>query len=164
MAVCYIGLGANLNNPEQQIRTALTALKQLPQTGLTAVSSLYGSKPLGPQDQPDYLNAVAQLDTQLEPLALLDLLQAQEQSQGRVRKRHWGERNIDLDIILYGDLQLRSERLNLPHHEMHKRSFVLLPLAEIDPYLTLPDGRAIGTITPEFDGELHRLKSLSELL
>lgn len=164
MAVCYIGLGANLNDPEQQIRDALVALKQLPQTRLTAVSSLYGSKPLGPKDQPDYLNAVAQLQTELEPLALLDVLQAQEQAQGRVRKRHWGERNIDLDMILYDDLQLRSERLNLPHHEMHKRSFVLLPLAEINPDLTLPDGRNVSAITPEFDGELHRLKPLNGLL
>jgi 2-amino-4-hydroxy-6-hydroxymethyldihydropteridine diphosphokinase len=164
MAVCYIGLGANLNDPEQQIRAALKALKQFPQTRLTAVSSLYGSKPLGPEDQPDYLNAVAQLQTQLEPLALLDLLQTQEQVQGRVRKRHWGERNIDLDMILYDTLQLRSDRLNLPHHEMHKRSFVLIPLAEINPELTLPSGRNVGTITPEFDGELHRLKSLAELV
>lgn len=160
MITCYIGLGANLNNPEQQILDALNALQQLPQTELTAVSSLYGSKPLGPQDQPDYLNAIAQLATTLEPLALLDALQAQELAQGRERKRHWGERNIDLDIILYGDLELRSERLNLPHHEMHKRSFVLLPLAEINPQLVLPDGRAIATITPEFDGQLHRLKRL----
>ena len=160
MVTCYIGLGANLNNPEQQIVTALQALQQLPDTELTAVSSLYGSKPLGPQDQPDYLNAVAQLQTSLEPLALLDALQAQELAQGRERKRHWGERNIDLDIILYGDLQLRSERLNLPHHEMLKRSFVLLPLAELSPQLTLPDGQAISDITPEFDGQLQRLKSL----
>lgn len=161
MATAYIGLGANLNDPEQQILDALTALQQLPQTELTAVSSLYGSKPLGPQDQPDYLNAVAQLNTQLQPLALLDALQAQEQAQGRVRKRHWGERNIDLDIILYDQLQLRSERLNLPHHEMHKRSFVLIPLAEIDPELQLPDGSLISQLTPEFDGELHLLKALS---
>ncbi|UTW48793.1 2-amino-4-hydroxy-6-hydroxymethyldihydropteridine diphosphokinase [Bacterioplanoides sp. SCSIO 12839] len=160
MVTCYIGLGANLNNPEQQIVTALQALQQLPDTELTAVSALYGSKPLGPQDQPDYLNAVAQLQTSLEPLALLDALQAQELAQGRERKRHWGERNIDLDIILYGDLQLRSERLNLPHHEMHKRSFVLLPLAELTPQLVLPDGQAISDITPEFDGQLQRLKSL----
>ena len=161
MATAYIGLGANLNDPEQQILDALTALQQLPQTELTAVSSLYGSKPLGPQDQPDYLNAVVQLDTQLQPLQLLDALQAQEQAQGRVRKRHWGERNIDLDIILYDQLQLRSERLNLPHHEMHKRSFVLIPLAEIDPKLQLPDGSLISQLTPEFDGELHLLKALS---
>lgn len=161
MATAYIGLGANLNDPEQQILDALTALQRLPQTELTAVSSLYGSKPLGPQDQPDYLNAVAQLNTQLQPLALLDALQAQEQAQGRVRKRHWGERNIDLDIILYDNQTMHSERLNLPHHEMHKRSFVLIPLAEINPDLKLPDGRLISQLTPEFDGELHRLKPLS---
>ncbi|MFC3678563.1 2-amino-4-hydroxy-6-hydroxymethyldihydropteridine diphosphokinase [Bacterioplanoides pacificum] len=164
MTRCYIGLGANLNDPEQQIRSALAFLRQLPDCRLTAVSSLYGSKPLGPQDQPDFLNAVAGLETSLPPLALLDTLQQQELDQGRVRKRHWGERNIDLDILLYGDLQLRSERLNLPHHEMHKRSFVIVPLAEIAPQLQLPDGRYLTELTAEFDGELQRLKSLSDCL
>lgn len=160
MPRCYIGIGANLNGPEQQIIEAVTALAALPDSKLVALSSLYGSKPLGPQDQPDYLNAVAAIDTQLEPLALLDLLQAQEQIQGRIKKRHWGERNIDLDILLYGDLQMRSERLNIPHHELDKRSFVIIPLSETEPSLILPDGRAIAELTPEFEGEIQRLKSL----
>jgi len=164
MATVYIGLGANLSNPEQQIRDAIVALAQMPDCQLLALSSLYGSQPLGPQDQPDYLNAVAKLETQLQPLPLLDALQQQEQRQGRVRKRHWGERNLDLDILLYDNLTLRSERLNLPHHEMHNRSFVLVPLAEISPALQLPDGRCVSDITPQFEGQLQRLKSLSELL
>lgn len=160
MPRCYIGIGANLNGPEQQILTAISALSALPHSQLVAVSSLYGSKPLGPQDQPDYLNAVAAIDTLLEPLALLDLLQQQEQQQGRIKKRHWGERNIDLDILLYDDLILRTERLNIPHHELDKRSFVIMPLSEIRPDLKLPDGRAITELTAEFKGDIQRLKAL----
>lgn len=160
MPRCYIGIGANLNGPEQQILTAIQALAVLPASKLIALSSLYGSKPLGPQDQPDYLNAVACIDTLLEPLQLLDSLQQQEQQQGRIRKRHWGERNIDLDILLYDNLEMRSERLNIPHHELGNRSFVILPLAEISPQLILPDGRAIAELTPAFDGQIQRLKAL----
>jgi 2-amino-4-hydroxy-6-hydroxymethyldihydropteridine diphosphokinase len=156
--VCYIGLGANLNDPVKQLCTALAALAQLPQSRLTAVSSLYHSKPLGPQDQPDFYNAVAELQTELAPLALLDALQAQEQQQGRVRKRHWGERCIDLDILLFGQQQHRCSRLNLPHHELTQRSFTLLPLAEIQPQLVLPGGEVLSQLTPAFDGELQRLQ------
>ncbi len=157
MIRCFIGLGANLDDPAAQITIALRALAALPHSRLLRCSSLYGSKPLGPQDQPDYMNAVAELETSLEPLALLDALQAQEREQGRIKRRHWGERCIDLDLLLYGDLTMRSERLNIPHHEMHKRSFVLLPLAEIAADLHLPDGRAIAGLTPEFGGDLQRI-------
>ncbi|WP_373018237.1 2-amino-4-hydroxy-6-hydroxymethyldihydropteridine diphosphokinase [Thiomicrorhabdus sp.] len=131
----YIGLGSNLENPGKQIETALTSLDNLPDTRLLKRSRLYASKPLGPQDQPDFMNAVCLLETDLEPLALLDALQAIELAQGRVKKRHWGERSIDLDILLYGQLQISSERLNLPHKEIASRDFVLLPLAEISPGL-----------------------------
>lgn len=157
MIRCFIGLGANLDDPAAQIAIALRALARLPDSRLLRCSSLYGSKPLGPQDQPDYVNAVAELQTTLEPLALLDALQAQEREQGRIKRRHWGERCIDLDLLLYGDLTLLSERLNIPHHEMHKRSFVLLPLREIAADLHLPDGRAIADLTPEFGGDLQRI-------
>ncbi len=161
MIRCYIGLGANLDDPAAQIRTALQALAQLPHSQLRRVSSLYGSKPLGPQDQPDYLNAVAELDTRLEPLALLDALQAQEQQQGRIKSRHWGERCIDLDLLLYGDTILSSERLNIPHHELKNRSFVVEPLRELNPALQLPDGSLLASLTPTFGGELIRLGALS---
>lgn len=109
-------------------------------------------------DQPDYINAVAEITTSLAPLELLNQLQSLEQSQGRIKRRHWGERCIDLDILLYGDEELQSERLNLPHHEMTNRSFVVQPLLEIAPDLRLPDGRRLDSITPEFDGNLHRLE------
>ena len=157
MASCYIGLVANLNAPDAQITLALQALHKLPKTRFIAYSSLYGSKPLGPQDQPDYLNAVAHIDTELTPLELLDALQQQERDQGREKLRHWGERCIDLDILLYDDLQLHSERLNIPHLELAKRSFVVVPLAELAPELRLPSGQLITEITPEFNGELQKL-------
>ena len=153
----FIGLGANLNDPALQIVTALHTLHELPDTRLVNWSSLYGSSPLGPEDQPDYVNAVAEIETSLEPLALLDLTQQAERDQGRVKLRHWGERCIDLDILLFGNRVLTSERLNLPHHELTNRSFVVSPLLEIAPDLTLPDGRRLDSVSPGFDGDLHKL-------
>ena len=159
MTTVYIGLGANIDGPIEQIHIALQTLKALPETQLIRCSSLYGSAPLGPEDQPDYVNAVAELETTLAPLDLLDALQAIEKIQGRIKHRHWGERCIDLDILLYGNETLNSERLNLPHHEMANRSFVVTPLLEIAPDLTLPDGQRLSQIQPEFDGDLHKLQS-----
>ena len=159
MTTVYIGLGANIDGPIEQIHIALRTLKTLPETQLIRCSSLYGSAPLGPEDQPDYVNAVAELETTLAPLDLLDALQAIEKIQGRIKHRHWGERCIDLDILLYGNETLNSERLNLPHHEMANRSFVVTPLLEIAPDLTLPDGQRLSQIQPEFDGDLHKLQS-----
>ena len=159
MTTVYIGLGANIDGPIEQIHIALRTLKALPETQLIRCSSLYGSAPLGPEDQPDYVNAVAELETTLAPLDLLDALQAIEKIQGRIKHRHWGERCIDLDILLYGNKTLNSERLNLPHHEMANRSFVVTPLLEIAPDLTLPDGQRLSQIQPEFDGDLHKLQS-----
>lgn len=161
MSRCFIGLGANLNDPVQQIRLALAALAAIPDTRLQQVSSLYGSKPLGPQDQPDYVNAVAVVETTLTPLALLDQLQRIEQELGRVKLRHWGERCIDLDLLLFDDLTMTSERLTIPHKELQNRSFVVYPLQEIDPALILPDGTPIATVVPGFGGELHRIGALS---
>lgn len=163
MTICYIGLGANLNDPGAQIRVALQALAQIPHTQLLRVSSLYGSKPLGPQDQPDYQNAVAELATDLEPLALLDALQQQERDQGRVKLRHWGERCIDLDLLLYGDQIFESERLTIPHKELKNRSFVLEPLRELAPNLRLPDGSFIRDLVPSFGGELIKLGPLNNV-
>jgi len=147
MPRAYIVLGSNLETPVEQLRAALRALAALPGSRLAAVSSFYISEPLGPADQPRFVNAVAALDTDLAPLALLDALQAIEREQGRVRKaERWGPRTLDLDIVLFGDLQLSSERLTLPHYHMHARAFVLYPLAEIAPDLRLPDGRALDAL------------------
>ncbi len=140
----YIGIGSNLNNPEQQVVNGLRALATLPQTQLTAVSSLYASAPIGPQDQPPFINAVAQLNTTLAPLELLDALQALEQDAGRVRTRHWGERTLDLDILLFGDLTIDHPRLKVPHPFMRERRFVLEPLFEIFPNAHLPCGTELA--------------------
>ncbi|WP_068828221.1 2-amino-4-hydroxy-6-hydroxymethyldihydropteridine diphosphokinase [Pseudomonas sp. BMS12] len=140
----YIGLGSNLAEPRQQLQAALNALAELPHSRLAATSSFYASDPLGPPDQPRYVNAVAALDTELAPLELLDALQRIELEQGRVRKaERWGPRTLDLDILLFGTRQLAEERLTVPHYHMHARAFVLYPLAEIAPELQLPDGRAL---------------------
>lgn len=140
----YLGLGSNLAEPLAQLRGALTALAALPQSQLVGRSSFYASDPLGPADQPRYVNAVAALDSELTPLQLLDALQAIELNQGRARKaERWGPRTLDLDILLFGDLILDEPRLCVPHYHMHARAFVLYPLAELAPDLRLPDGRAL---------------------
>jgi 2-amino-4-hydroxy-6-hydroxymethyldihydropteridine diphosphokinase len=133
MITAYIGLGSNLEQPSQQLQRAFAALAQIPQTRLLRHSRLYRSPPMGPQDQPDYVNAVAELGTELAPLALLDALQAIENAQGRVRGRRWGERTLDLDLLLYRDQRIDEPRLQVPHPGMHERAFVLIPLAELVP-------------------------------
>ena len=159
MSLVYIGLGANLDQPQQQLEQALRELARLPNVALVAQSSLYHSKPVGPQDQPDYVNAVAAVETDLDPLALLDALQQLEQDHGRVRKRHWGERTLDLDIILIDDCVIDSERLKVPHPFAQQRSFVLYPLAEISPLLIFPDGTALQQLLTELDNDLIRINT-----
>lgn len=146
----YIGLGANLNNPKQQIEVAFKALANLPNTQLLLRSSLYQSAPMGPQDQDDYINAVAKIETSLTPFDLLDQLQSIEKTQGRVRKaERWGPRTLDLDLLLFGDQAIQCERLTIPHYGLRQRAFVLLPLQEIAPELKLPDGTSINSIVEE---------------
>ncbi|MCJ1883895.1 2-amino-4-hydroxy-6-hydroxymethyldihydropteridine diphosphokinase [Pseudomonas sp. LA21] len=143
----YIGLGSNLAEPRQQLEAALNALRQVPATTLASVSPLYASDPLGPPDQPRYVNAVAALDTDLEPLALLDALQAIELEQGRVRKdERWGPRTLDLDILLFGERLIDEPRLTVPHYHMHARAFVLYPLADLAPQLQLPNGQTLSNL------------------
>jgi len=144
---CYIGLGANLDEPVTQLQQAVQALKQLPQSTLVAVSGFYGSKPMGPQDQPDYVNAVAAIDTMLSAEQLLDALQQIEQQQGRKRKaERWGPRTLDLDILLYGNQVIATERLTVPHYGLRVREFVLYPLHDIAPQLSLPDGTVLSSL------------------
>lgn len=141
----YIGLGSNLSEPRQQLRSAIEALAKLADSRLSAVSSLYLSDPLGPADQPRYNNAVVALDTSKAPLALLDALQAIEQIHGRERKaERWGPRTLDLDILLFGERLIDVPRLQVPHYHLHARAFVLYPLSEIAPSnLHFPDGRTL---------------------
>ncbi|SDI09014.1 2-amino-4-hydroxy-6-hydroxymethyldihydropteridine diphosphokinase [Pseudomonas panipatensis] len=146
----YLGLGSNLAEPRRQLQDALDALRAIPLTHLAGVSPFYISDPLGPADQPRYVNAVAALDTELEPLALLDALQAIELEQGRVRKdERWGPRTLDLDILLFGERLIDEPRLRVPHYHMHARAFVLYPLADLAPRLRLPDGRRLSELLAE---------------
>jgi 2-amino-4-hydroxy-6-hydroxymethyldihydropteridine diphosphokinase len=135
----YIGLGSNLEQPVIQIEHALRLLDALPKCQLIQSSSFYGSTPLGPQDQPDFVNAVCHIQTDLSPNELLNQLQSIEQQLGREKKRHWGERTIDLDILLYDQVIVDTEQLTIPHSQMHLRDFVLVPLQEIAPNIVLPD-------------------------
>lgn len=135
----YIAIGSNLDEPITRVRDALEALAGLPDTELVARSPLYGSTPMGPADQPDYVNAVARLATALSPHALLDQLQRLEAESGRERGGpRWGPRRLDLDIVVYGDRRIADERLDVPHPGAAERAFVLVPLAAIAPALEIP--------------------------
>jgi 2-amino-4-hydroxy-6-hydroxymethyldihydropteridine diphosphokinase len=137
--VVYIGLGSNQDQPVRQVRTACRELAHLPATRLLICSPLYKSAPLGPPDQPDYINAVAALETGLAPTALLVELQALEARHGRVRGAvRWGPRSLDLDLLLYGDAVIDTPDLRVPHPGLPERVFVLYPLVDIAPDLEVP--------------------------
>ncbi|MGQ7804626.1 2-amino-4-hydroxy-6-hydroxymethyldihydropteridine diphosphokinase [Hafnia alvei] len=154
MTRVYIALGSNLANPLHQVQSALNALAELPQTKLIATSSLYRTPPLGPQDQPDYLNAVVALDTDLSAENLLDHTQKIELEHGRVRKdERWGPRTLDLDILLFGDKIINTERLTVPHYDMKNRQFMLYPLAEIAPELYFPTGESLQSAMTQLGAE-----------
>jgi len=141
----YVGLGANLGDAAATVRAALDALAWLPTTALVKASSLYRTAPQGEgADGPDYVNAVAQLETSLAPEALLRALQGIEQAHGRQRSRRNAPRTLDLDLLLYDDLQLADPGLTLPHPRLHQRAFVLQPLAEIAPGVVIP---GLGTLS-----------------
>jgi len=140
----FIGLGSNLEQPVEQIKAAVVALRQLPGTQYISDSGLYLSKPLlldktQPDDQADYYNAVALLETTLEPLALLEQLQIIENNQGRVREQRWAARTLDLDILMYAQMQMKDERLELPHPGLCQREFVLYPLQRLCEKIKLND-------------------------
>lgn len=137
-ATAFIGLGSNLEKPIQQVKTAIAELSDHQQINLAGQSKLYRSKPVGPQDQPDFINAVVKVSTQLQPLELLDALQAIENLHGRTRESHWGARTLDLDLLLYNDQEISHPRLTVPHPEMIYRAFVLVPLAEIEQNISIP--------------------------
>ena len=142
----YIGMGSNLADPADQLRSAVQALAQLPDSRLIGVSAFYQSDSLLP-GQPRYTNAVAAIDSSLAPLDLLDALQAIELDQGRERQDRWGPRTLDLDILLFGDRLIDEPRLKVPHYHMHARPFVLYPLAELAPAsLKLSDGRTLAQL------------------
>ena len=141
MTLVYIALGSNLASPLEQVNAAVKVLGEIPDTRLVAVSSFYRTPPLGPQDQPDYLNAAVALETTLAPEVLLSHTQRIELQQGRVRKaERWGPRTLDLDIMLFGQAIIHTDNLTVPHYDMYNRGFMLWPLYEIAPSLTFPDG------------------------
>lgn len=154
-ATAYIGLGSNLEDPRAQVERALEALARLHRSELLRCSPLYRSAPMGPADQPDYVNTVAALRTGLSPLDLLDALQEIEKAQGRQRgPQRWGPRTLDLDVLLYGESIVESPRLTVPHPGLTERNFVLVPLFDIAPDLILPDGRRLAALaeTCPWDG------------
>lgn len=170
----YIGLGSNLGDSLQILQHAVAQLKTL---GMVRVSKLYCTPPMGPQDQPDYLNAAVELETDLAPLELLDRLQQFEQDSGRVRLRRWGERTLDLDLLLYGQQNIQHERLTVPHVGLLERDFVIIPLLDLDAELqvaqhalkTLPVVKT-STLTPiqsenwaSVDGEVVVQKHVEEM-
>ena len=151
MTTAYIGLGSNMDMPELHIKSAIQSLGEIKSSKLRKVSSLYKSKPVGPQDQDDYINAVAELETELEAIELLGYLQAIEDEHGRARTQHWGPRTLDLDILMYGDDKIQNKRLTVPHKEMLNRSFVLIPLAEINPECNIPGAGLIQDCIDNID-------------
>ncbi|MEB6379948.1 2-amino-4-hydroxy-6-hydroxymethyldihydropteridine diphosphokinase [Leclercia adecarboxylata] len=154
MTLAYIAIGSNLASPLEQVNAAVQALGDIPQTRVVALSSFYRTPPLGPQDQPDYLNAAIALETTLCAEALLDNTQRIELQQGRVRKaERWGPRTLDLDIMLFGDAVINSERLTVPHYDMKRRGFMLWPLFEIAPDLIFPDGESLSALLAQLNAE-----------
>ena len=156
--IAYVGLGANIGEPRRQLQTALDELGALPQTRVTASSGFYRSAPLGCSDQPDFLNAVAELQTGLSSEALLEGLQKIELRHGRTRSVRNAPRTLDLDLLLYGEESIASTRLTLPHPRMHERAFVLKPLAEIAPEIAIPGkGRARDLLPACKDQSVERI-------
>jgi len=145
--IAYVALGSNLDDPANHVRRACQELGALPQTRCLQYSCLYQSTPHGPTDQPDYINAVAELETALPPNELLLMLQSLEKAHGRVPTgEHWGPRPLDLDILLYGDQQIDGPDLQIPHPYMTERAFVLYPLAELAPELSIPGYGALSDL------------------
>lgn len=149
--IAYVGLGSNLENPINQVKTALTELALLPESRLIAQSCLYRTPPMGPPDQPDYINAVAALETNLEAEDLLSHLQYIEELHQRKRIIHWGPRTLDCDILLYGQSVINTDRLKVPHPGLAQRLFVLKPLLEIAPHIVVPGVGSLFEILEELE-------------
>jgi 2-amino-4-hydroxy-6-hydroxymethyldihydropteridine diphosphokinase len=143
VTLAYVGLGSNLQDPRRQVERAFEELDALPHTRLVKRSSLYRSAPIGHAEQPEFVNAVAQLETALPAERLLMELQEIERRHGRERSFANAPRTLDLDILVYGNLRTAGERLTLPHPRMHERAFVLKPLYEVAPHASIP---GVGTV------------------
>jgi len=139
----YIGVGSNLNSPQVQVESGIAAIAELPKTRMILRSSLYSSKPLGPADQPDFINAVVATLTQLDPPKLLEYLQDIECRHGRERNEKWGPRTLDLDLLAVAGKVFNESHLTLPHPGIAERNFVLLPWQDVAPYFVVPK---LGTV------------------
>jgi len=158
--LAYIGIGSNLGNPMAQVQEAFADLDAIPHSILIARSCLYGSKPMGPAEQPDYVNAVAAMDTVLSPQELLQALQKIEQRHGRERTgEKWSPRILDLDLLLYGVRMITSVDLTVPHPGLHERDFVLIPLEEIAGDITIPGRGAVSSLISRCEN--HALRKLA---
>ena len=144
MTIVYIGLGSNMESPKQQIKSAIKSIAEIPEIQVLKASSLYKSKPVGPRGQNDYINAVIKIETEFMPFELLGYMQDIENQHGRIRKERWGPRTLDLDILIFGKEIIQDKNLTIPHSEIEKRPFVLVPLAEIDSNCLIP---GVGVIS-----------------
>jgi 2-amino-4-hydroxy-6-hydroxymethyldihydropteridine diphosphokinase len=150
--LAYIGIGSNLDDPEQQVRGAIDALRRLPRSTFVGASRLYRTAPWGRADQPAFVNAAASVSTALAPRELLDALLAIERAHGRTRDgERWGPRVIDLDILVYGDATLDEPGLRVPHPRLAERAFALLPLADLDPDLEIPGLGSVRRLAERVD-------------
>jgi 2-amino-4-hydroxy-6-hydroxymethyldihydropteridine diphosphokinase len=145
MTRALIGVGSNVGERLEFLQRAVKSLRETVGIEVIQLSSVYETEPVGPTDQPWFLNAVAAVDTSLSPVTLLDQTQAIERALGRETTYRWGPRTIDLDILLYGNIQVRTATLVIPHAELCQRAFVMIPLLELDPRLVLPDGTVVST-------------------
>jgi 2-amino-4-hydroxy-6-hydroxymethyldihydropteridine diphosphokinase len=159
----FIGLGSNRSDPRAQLDAALAAMAALASTRVVDVSPRYWTAPVGDPEQPEFLNAVAALETGLEPVALLRELQRIEKEQGRERDpgRRWGPRTIDLDLLLFGDETIDLAELNVPHPRMSERAFVLRPLADLSPDLEVPGAGSVEELLGRVDTDGIRLADRS---
>jgi 2-amino-4-hydroxy-6-hydroxymethyldihydropteridine diphosphokinase len=144
--VAYISVGSNLNNPYQQVKSAIGKLKIADNIYIETISGWYLSDPVGPKNQSRYVNGVIKISTRLSPNQLLKKLHEIEDAHGRIRNVRWGPRTLDLDILLYGSRMMNTKKLTIPHPEMKIRNFVLTPLADIEPDLVLPDGSILSSL------------------
>lgn len=146
MARVYIGLGANLGEPVENLKAALKLINESPDLAVTKASSVYLTEPVGYEDQPWFYNCVAEIQTNQTPVRLLETLQGIENELGRVRDIRWGPRTVDLDILLYDEIQIGEQHLTIPHPRMKERAFVIVPLAEIAPGARFPDGETVEVV------------------
>jgi 2-amino-4-hydroxy-6-hydroxymethyldihydropteridine diphosphokinase len=157
----YVGLGSNLDEPAAQVRKAYGALQALPDSGFARCSPLYRSAPMGPSDQPDFVNAAAVILTRLEPRDLMARLQAIENAQGRQRDTsHWGPRVLDLDLLVLGSLLVDEPDLHIPHPGIVERNFVLFPLADLAPHMHVPGRGSVQKLLAEIGTAAARIERL----